>query len=609
MQREIKKRLPVYGVAAVLLAIVLGTLCYNLGVNPQEEQPTPQSPTVSPLKTFSSYEELRSFLMANSEVQGPFLYYGPWDVRLAPVPEANVFSSGYKVEYSTTNVQVAGVDEADIVKTDGKHIYLLTNNTVFILKAYPPEDAVVLSKITFDAEEYPVGIFVDSNGSRLAVLGIRYNFAFSPWRYWYFYEAKTFIKVYDVSDKTSPVQTRIFTMSGTYFNSRMVGEYVYAVISQPAYIINDTVILPEIYSENKIVEASRIYYSNVSSDYYTFTTVVALNLFKDEEEPNTLTVMMGGTSNMYMSLNNIYITFHKFNEQTSIYKIHIENRTLICDAQGEVPGHELNQFSMDEYNGYFRIATTTWTNGTNLYVLNMNLSVVGKLEKLAPGEQFHSARFMGERCYLVTFKKVDPLFVIDLSDPTDPRTLGELKIPGYSDYLHPYDENHIIGVGKETVEAIEGNFAWYQGIKIALFDVTDVNNPRQIANYTIGDRGSDSPVLSDHKAFLFDKSKNLLVIPVLVAKINQSSYPDGVPSWACGDFVWQGAYVFNASLEEGFVLKGNVTHLETGIEVLNGHYWVKRTLYIGNILYTISDKKIKMNTIEDLEFINEVELP
>ncbi|MEM3608899.1 MAG: beta-propeller domain-containing protein [Candidatus Bathyarchaeia archaeon] len=599
MQREIKKRLPIYGLAAVLLAIVLGTLCYNFGVNPI----FPVNPETSPLKTFSSYEELRNFLKTNSKSQGYWYYYRGQFYYGDTL--SGIFLGG--TEYSTTNVQVAGIDEADIVKTDGEFIYLIANNTVFILKAYPPEEASIFSKITFNTDEHPSGIFVSSNGDKLAVLGTKYTS--SPY-YMYSYDVKTFIKIYDVSNKTNPIQTRNFMMSGSYFNSRMIGEYVYAIISQPAYVIYDTVILPKIYSENKImdIEASRIHYFNVSEECYTFTTAVALNMLNDGEEPNTLTVMMGGTSTMYMSLNNIYITFHKWNEQTSIYRIRVENRTLICEAQGEVPGRELNQFSMDEYNGYFRIATTTWTNGTNLYVLNMNLSVVGKLENLAPKEYFHSARFMGEKCYLVTFKKVDPLFVIDLSDPTNPRKLGELKIPGYSDYLHPYDENHIIGVGKETVEATEGNFAWYQGIKISLFDVTDVNNPRQIANYTIGDRGSDSPVLSDHKAFLFDKAKNLLVIPVLVAKINHSMYPEGVPSWVSGDFVGQGAFVFDVSLEDGFVLKGNVTHLENGMSVRNVYYHVKRSLYIGNILYTVSERKVKINTIEDLEFVNEVEL-
>ena len=147
----------------------------------------------------------------------------------------------------------------------------------------------------------------------------------------------------------------------------------------------------------------------------------------------------------------------------------------------------LNQFSMDEWNGCFRIATTRGhvsregsSSTNNVYVLDSDLNVTGKLEGLAPGETIYSARFIGKRAYLVTFKKVDPFFVLDLSVPSDPKVLGALKIPGFSDYLHPYDENHVIGVGKNTVEADpgEGNFAWYQGMKVALFDVTDVANPQ-----------------------------------------------------------------------------------------------------------------------------------
>jgi len=279
---------------------------------------------------------------------------------------------------------------------------------------------------------------------------------------------------------------------------------------------------------------------------------------------------------------------------------------------------------MDEYNGFFRIATTTghlsWisseaTSRNHVYVLDMDLNIVGRLEDLAPGERIYSARFMGDRCYLVTFKKVDPLFVIDLEDPTNPTVLGQLKITGYSDYLHPYDENHIIGIGKETVEAEEGDFAWYQGVKISLFDVSDVGNPKEIDKYEIGDRGTDSPVLSDHKAFLFDRTKNLLVIPVLVAEIDEEKYPNGVPPNMYGDYVWQGAYVFNVTVDQGFVLKGGITHLEGDSDLKKSGYYfyssysVKRSLYIDNVLYTISDKKIKMNNLEDLTEINEIELP
>ncbi len=286
---------------------------------------------------------------------------------------------------------------------------------------------------------------------------------------------------------------------------------------------------------------------------------------------------------------------------------------MTCEATGTVPGRERNQFSMDEYNDYFRIETTTWTlnwtTQTNLYVLDMNLSVVGKLEGLAPGENFHSARFMGNRAYLVTFKKTDPLFVIDLSQPTNPTVLGELHIPGYSDYLHPYDETHLIGVGKHTVEADEGDFAWYQGIKMSLFDVSDVANPVQMDTVIIGDRGSDSPVLYDHKAFLFDKSRTLLVMPILEAKIDPSKYAGEVPPYAYGEPVWQGAYVFDVSLFHGFQLEGRITHLENGMSIHEQSYWIKRSAYVENVLYTISSRKVGLNKLDDLSPILEIELP
>ena len=218
---------------------------------------------------------------------------------------------------------------------------------------------------------------------------------------------------------------------------------------------------------------------------------------------------------------------------------------------------------------------------------------------------------MGDRGYLVTFKKIDPLFVLDLSDPEEPQVLGELEITGYSDYLHPYDETHIIGIGKETVAAEEGSFAWYQGIKISLFDVTDVAAPKEIAKYEIGDRGTDSPILSDHKAFLFDKDKNLLVIPVTVAEIDPSRYPGGVPPNAYGEPVWDGAYVFHISLEQGLVFRGKITHSNGGAELSIWRYYgsshsIKRSLYIDNVLYTVSDFKIKMNSLTDLGEINEL---
>jgi inhibitor of cysteine peptidase len=591
VQKEIKKRTSLYGVIAILLAVMLTASIYNFGAIPGfgpsiQPAPTPQSEF---LKAFSSYEELRSFLAKNSKIEGMFPFFGPWDSRNLPVvplgPEVlTPYASTAHIEYSTTNVQVAGVDEADIVKTDGGHIYLISGNNVFILKAYPPEEAEVLSKITFN-DTYPVGIFV--NGDRLAVLGCTYIISSVVYYGYYYVDIKSSVNVYDISNRANPVLLENFTISGSYFNSRMIGDYVYFVVSQPAYVIYDTVVLPKIYSSDGITEinASEIHYYNASDDYYLYTTVVALNMQNTTEEPNHMTILMGKASTMYVSLSNIYITFPEPDGQTSIYRIRIENRTINCEARGKVSGRELNQFSMDEYDNYFRMATTTWTNGTsttNLYVLNMSLNLVGSLESIAPNETMDSARFIGNRCYLSTsVVRRDPFFVIDVANVSEPKILGYLKIPGFTRYLHPYDENHVIGIGKD------GN-----NVKITLFDVSNVSAPINITEYKIEGGWSDTTVLTDYKAFLFDKSKELLVLPATIS---------------CNDSLWQGAYVFNITLSNGLVLLGNVTHQESGVSGWDSSYWVNRALYIENTLYTVSDKKIKINRLEDLLLIKEIE--
>ena len=562
--------------------------------------------STSPLKKFSSYEELKSFVEGSSQTYPDYFWRFP-SPRLpsATFTEGAARSSGVPY-YSTTNIQVAGVDEADVIKTDGEYIYVVSNKSVVIVKAYPAEEAEVISEIELNGTLR--GLFV--NEDRLVV--------FEDEGY------KVFIRVYDVSDRTNPTRARNVTLDGYYSNSRMIGDYVYVVVNKPASFRDNEVNLPRIYSDDGVEEisATDIYYSDISDYSYAFATVVAVNVQNDYEEPTLKPFLLGATSKLYVSLNNIYIAFPE-NEKTLVYRIHIDENEIDIEASGEVPGYVLNQFSMDEHEGYFRIATTTGhiarsleeaSSQNHVYALDMDLDIVGKLEDLAPGETIYSARFMGKRCYLVTFRKVDPLFVIDLEDPRNPRVLGQLKITGYSDYLHPYDENHIIGIGKETEAADQGDFAWYQGVKISLFDVSDVENPKEIDKYEIGDRGTDSPILTDHKAFLFDRSKNLLVIPVLVAEIDEEKYPGEVPPNTHGDYVWQGAYVFDISLEE-LVLRGGITHLEDDNDLMKSGYYfsspysVKRSLYIENVLYTISDKKIKMNSLEDLEEINEVELP
>lgn len=604
----------------VLLFIIVVTVA-NIIITLQYKQLESQE---TQLKRFSSYMELKKFIEENLEAP----YYGVYRGTPVAVFAESSEASSTTVEYSKTNVQVEGIDEADIVKTDGKYIYVASGGNVTIVKAYPPEEAEVLSKIELNGTV--TGIYV--NKDKLIVFESNFPFFHAFYAYKPFYE-QTSIKVYDISDRRIPTLKRDVSLSGWYFNSRMIDDYIYVIVNSPATKTNEEgeieILLPKMSINNreKTVPASEIYYSDVSDYYYTYTIIMAINVQNDREGPTYETILMGITSSMYVSLNNIYLVVPKCSETgaevTIIHRIHIEDSKIEYEVSGHVPGKVLNQFSMDEYRGYFRIATMTGhvaqnieetTSANHVYILDMNMSIVGKIENIAPGEKIYSARFIGNRCYLVTFKKVDPFFVIDLEDPTNPKILGKLKISGYSDYLHPYDKNHIIGIGKETVEAEEGNFAWYQGVKISFFDVSNVKNPKEISKYVIGDRGTETPVLYDHKALLFDKNRNLLVIPVFVAEINEKEYPEGAPPYVHGEYTWQGVYVFNIFLEEGIVLKGKITHLEnktvsTTIYYSYSPYIVKRALYIGNILYTISDKKIKMNCLDTLEKINEIELP
>jgi inhibitor of cysteine peptidase len=703
MKGENMNNTKLFTVSFLATLLVISSLPLYLYLN------NPESSDQIALNKFASYEELKNFLeTASSSLPYNFwvrsgdvmLESGEYSVQATtpePAPAVPIEpSEATDSDYSKTNIQVEGVDEADIVKTDGEYIYIVSGGNITIVKAYPPEEAKVLSKIIVEGSI--TGIFI--NGDKLAVFeteygiyplyegGVVYDLGSSsegvnesteddeavsvpppvngstavapveepprdpepkngstpddeprvpestepvvePEIIWE--PPTTSIKVYDISNKENPVLTRNFSVDGNYFSARMIGDYVYVVTTQYTFFIETDVFLPRVHSENEteVISADDIYYYNFSDSSYSFTTIVALNIQNDAQEPTHETILLGSTSTIYVSQNNIYLTFTDYTWQenettkTTIQRIKIDKQTITFAAQGEVPGYVLNQFSMDEHNGYFRIATTVnnfnWrtfseeaTSKNNVYVLDMNLNIVGKLEDLAPGEQIYSARFMGDRCYIVTFRNIDPLFVIDLSDPTAPTVLGQLKVTGYSGYLHPYDENHIIGIGKETEYEAKADFSWYQGVKISLFDVSDVSNPVEIAKYEIGDRGTDSPILSDHKALLFNKEKNLLVIPIMETKIDPSQYDGEPPSWAYGDPVWQGAYVFDISLD-GLELRGRITHMEDSDLLKLGYYFgsdysVQRSLYIDNVLYTISRMKVKMNSLETLAEINTVEL-
>lgn len=543
-------------------------------------------------------------------------------------------------DYSTTNVQVAGVDEADIIKTDGSYIYLVSKDHLVIAKAYPSNEAKILSKTDYD-DFTPQELFI--KGDRLMIFGSSSDNYYVPLVredgeksiYPPIRRPTTFttVRLIDISDREDPEVIKTIDIEGSYLTSRMIGDYAYFVVNTNPYIT---------YRDNLKADDIIPVYRVGSGDFQpvaaptdiryippkmvsSFVTICSLSMSGSGKDLVKETIA-GSGQELYASQDNLYITKSSSpyyyregssgNETTTVVKFHLDNGQISSAGSGKVPGHLLNQFSMDEHDGYFRIATTVgslWDtknpSTSNVYVLDEDMDTVGSLEGLAPGEKIYSTRFMDSRLYMVTFKKVDPLFVIDLSNPRSPKVLGKLKIPGYSDYIHPYDETHIIGIGKEAIDASEGetssrnlDFAWYQGVKMALFDVSDVENPREMYKVVIGDRGTDSPVLTDHRAFLFDKAKGLLVLPVTVAEIQGKKSSDNQQ----GDFVFQGAYVYDLSLDNGFVLRGKVTHHDSDEAFKKSGYYmdsaraIERSLYIKDVLYTLSQSRLQLNDLDNL---------
>jgi len=676
------------------------------------------TPSGSDLKKFNSTAEIEQYIknsMAADEQNG---YYRTYPVTAIPaaagssgrasqesskdnmaVPSAAPVAIG-SGDYSQTNIQVAGVDEPDIVKNDARYIYTISGSTLTIVDAYPAETATVISKT--EISDTPKDLFM--NGDRLVLFtvgwgtpedtdvnsvqnvveGIAKIMPMPPIR---INSPTTHAVIYDISDRKNPKLMKDYTIESDYIDARMIGSLVYMVTREQVYpYYNDHVVIPVLREGTKTVIQPDVWYFDNRESQYAFTTITALDASSGIEKDGQ-TYLLGTGNILYVSPDAMYVSYQRYHpavypmrggmdvvppqpeamgadmvsggsagissaaipadfnslneeqrqsilnglrnsekdlihkqevDQTStmVHKIAIDDGKITYIAKGEVPGILDNQFSMDEYNNNLRLATTSsvYTPSgqytyNNVYVLNAKMDMIGVLTHIAEQETIYSTRFIGDRLYMVTFKRIDPFFVIDLSKPETPKILGKLKIPGYSDYLHPYDATHIIGIGKETMSNDWGGVST-SGVKIALFDVSDVTNPKQLDKVQIGDAGSDSAALTDHHAFLFEKSKNILVIPVRAVSQDQVKKEDYYSNL---QKIWYGAYVFGLTPETGFTLKGTVQH-GTGD---NGYYYygsstsdVKRSLYIGNILYTMSSRQIKANPLDNINTtISTISLP
>lgn len=430
--------------------------------------------------------------------------------------------------YSDTNVREEGVGEADIVKTDGSSLYIVNGQTVEIvgIKSAELEE---LAEIRMADDCYIIELYVQDD--RLVIMYTRTEHSVDEDGYYSNYRDYTNALVYDISDRTNPVKMGNISQSGYYNTMRVRDGYVYVISNfyadMAAPRADTAAYIPEV--QGSAMAASDIYMpQRQMGDQYTVITSFSL---EDPSEKTDSKAVFGSSGMCYVSTENIYVTEGWYGQndaevtQTSIRKVAYKDGILQGEAQTKVDGTLNDSFSIDEYNGYLRLVTTVspissggigiarffgedterqQEDSNSLYVLDENLEIVGEIHDLAKDESVYSARFMGEVGYFVTFKQVDPLFSVDLSDPSAPQIIGELKIPGFSEYLHPYGDGQLLGIGMDVDE----ESVTTDGVKISMFDISDPADVKEEENYVLEDLyGTD--VAYNYKAVFVDVEKNL----------------------------------------------------------------------------------------------------
>ncbi|MDW5564263.1 MAG: beta-propeller domain-containing protein [Methanomassiliicoccus sp.] len=491
--------------------------------------------------------------------------------------------------YSSTNVQVQGVDESDRVKTDGTHIYLGDGGKVHIIRAGPPMINVTTIDIGPADRSSVEGLYLSDQ--RLVVIYYEYNPSMNAGAgkaamYDIMvpdgYVQRTCVKVYDVSDPSAPTLQQSAGMTGYQVTSRMIGTTLYLVTEHSVWSYSDGQVgLPELMvnGSNKDIAATEVSYDPAMPEVSSFVNLLAFDT--SSGRVGDLTALTGSTSVIYMSPTALYLTMQLWDSTvvstsseltTSIYRIAVDGTDMTLQAQGSITGRPINQFALDEREGRLRIATTVgWTNPSNeVHVLDLDLREVGSVTGIAPGESIYSCRFMGERLYLVTYYQVDPLFVIDLSTDT-PAVLGQLKVPGASNYLQMVDAG-LMGIGFEN-----------GSVKVSLFNVTNPENMIEVGSFVVNGFSS-SPAQYDHRAVTYISGKGILAIPV-------TYYGSGYGTDGSYHLPSSAAVVLELS-NDGVIEVGSVMHENATVD---------RSLYIGEVLFTISDTMVKASSLGTLE--------
>lgn len=606
-----KKRTPVYGIvaAAACCCIVVGAVAFSgRGMMQDKEAQKAAEKTAddtvaestAALASAKDYDQIYEYVQAAAEEEE--IMYGTGRADGAALYTGEKAVADQAVSHSDTNVRTEGVGEGDIVKTDGKYLYIMSMDKVQILNI-ESEEMKQAGTISMDANDYLIEIYLkddklvcvyarttDKTDSQGVIRSVPYTVA----------------ETFDVSDPANPKSLGEMSQSGSFHTMRVSGDYMYllstfyADISGPKDDISSYV--PEV--QGKLIESNYILLPQQEKGR-VYTVVTSFSL-KDPTKQTDHLAFFGDGSQCYVSENNIYVYDTIYDAkvspvtQTEIRKVSYKNGELDGTGDVVIDGVINDSFSIDEYEGYLRVVTTIRENddtsgGVNpllridgasdvssqpadstnaLYVLNKDLKEVGRLENLAEGEQVYSARFMGESCYFVTYKQVDPLFSVDLSDPKKPKVLGELKIPGFSDYLHPYGDGLLLGIGMD----VEEDGATVNGVKLSMFDISDPKDVKEV-HKTVLEECYSTDVSYNYRAAFVDVEKNLIGFP---GYQEQQEY-----------------YIYSYDKEKGFTCVFE--------KKLSGSSEV-RGLYAGDKFYLVTEGTVESYRLDNFEKVDDVVL-
>ena len=572
-------------------------------------------------------------------------------------------------DYSKTNTQVENVDEADIIKTDGKYVYSLTSDKIVITNVENLAKPEVVGTVTIEDSTYVPEDLVLYNDYLIAI-GTK-STSTSSYSYTTRKNSTTGVFIYDMKDKKNLYTVKEFEIAGSYNTCRVAnGKFsliVNSVIADKYSNLKEED-LKLSYLENssrKNIDLANIQYI-ANGERVTNTTDIMVTDLDDISKDVNVYKYLFDMENAYVSENAIYLTDYayegtnnsltpwsifgprgifeightyyseysssrSYSYKTRIYKLSMKGDKLELVGKATTEGKLLDQYSMDEKDGNLRVALNSSkkgdNQGTRIEVYDQNLKLIGKSAAVEPDEKMYASRFIGDKAYLVTYKNMDPLFVVDLKDPTSPKFLGKLNISGYSTYLHPYDENHLIGIGMETETKTLRNASGrvtstrttITGMKIALFDISNFNNPKVVSTVKIGDSGTSSAALNNPKAMLFDLEHKLIAIPVTnipmdltggetddISSLTSQYISSYKTSYRTKDLK-EGYAVFSIDAEEGIKQRAIITHnFQINYSSYNNSSCM-RGVRIGDYLITVSAKGMQINDIATLSSISELD--